>query len=82
MIWQDIVLSIGSVIFVIALIPSIMSAHKPAFTTSVLSSLVLVAFTFVYATLDLWLSAVITAFSAILWMVLAFQKSNGKKKSA
>lgn len=55
--WQDLVLTIGSLIFVIALIPSVKGRDKPTFWTSALTGSVLVTFVIVYATLDLWFAA-------------------------
>jgi hypothetical protein len=72
--WQDIVLAIGSFVFALALIPSIISKDKPALWTSLLTGSVLFVFTVTYATLSLWYATVTTAFSASLWVVLAIQK--------
>lgn len=72
--WQDIVLAIGSLVFAIALIPSLLSKDKPALLTSGSTSLVLFVFTITYASLSLWYATVTTALSAALWGVLALQK--------
>lgn len=74
MIWQDIVLAGGSLLFTVALIPSIRSKHKPALTTSVLTGSVLLLFTFTYATLELWFSAVSVCVNGLMWLTLALQK--------
>jgi hypothetical protein len=74
MLWQDLVLTIGSLIFAFALIPSVLSKDKPALTTSVTTGVVLFIFAFVYVTLSLWFSAVTTAFTGIVWSILAIQK--------
>lgn len=74
MIWQDAVLSAGSFVFVVALVPSVISKDKPAFSTSILTGGVLLVFAGVYASLGLWLSMVVTTFTAGLWLVLAGQK--------
>lgn len=72
--WQDIVLACGSLIFTIALIPSVRSKHKPALATSTITFCVLVTFTVTYATLSLWFSAASTFINSIAWLVLAIQK--------
>jgi len=72
--WQDVVLGIGSFIFAVALIPSVMSDHKPALWTSILSSVVLVAFVATYASLSLWYATFSTSLTALLWGILALQK--------
>lgn len=76
--WQDIVLSIGSLFFIIGLMPSIFTDAKPAGLTSLTNALVLSAFTVAYATLYLWFAAVTTAITAGCWMVLAVQKARAK----
>lgn len=73
--WQDIVLSIGSLVFVIALLPSVLGKDKPAFSTSLMTGLVLTIFTATYATLSLKYTTVTTGVSAALWLVLAAQKA-------
>jgi hypothetical protein len=72
--WQDIVLAIGALIFDIALIPSILSEHKPAVWTSSLTAGVLAVFAVTYASLSLWYATVTTVLASILWGVLLLQK--------
>jgi membrane glycosyltransferase len=72
--WQDIVITCGQIIFIIALVPAIKHAHKPPFSTSILNTIVLISFAFVYVTLSLWFAAVTTAVVGILWFILAMQK--------
>lgn len=71
--WQDIVLTIGQIIFIIALIPAITHKHKPPFSTGILNAIVLVTFAIVYITLSLWFASVTTGIVAVLWFVLALQ---------
>jgi len=72
--WQDIVLTTGQIIFIIALIPALKHEHKPPFSTSILNTLVLFSFAAVYITLSLWFAAFTTAAVGLLWLVLALQK--------
>jgi hypothetical protein len=72
--WQDIVLATGSLILSAALIPSVMSDHKPALWTSSLTCLTLAAFAVTYAYLSLWYAAFTTTLGALLWGVLALQR--------
>jgi len=72
--WQDFVLTIGSIIFIIALIPSVLSKDKPALFTSIITSSVLIVMAIVYFSLSLYFTAVTTFITGILWGVLAFQK--------
>lgn len=72
--WQDIVLTLGSIVFLLALVPSIKSKDKPAVATSIMTGLVLFVFAATYTTLHLWFSAATTALTGVLWLVLAVQK--------
>lgn len=72
--WQDIVLALGSFILAAALIPSVISEHKPALWTSTLTCAVLAAFAITYASLSLWYAACTTTITALLWAILAVQR--------
>ncbi|MGM0482405.1 MAG: hypothetical protein ACQEP6_00870 [Patescibacteria group bacterium] len=74
MIWQDIVLSVGQWVFILALLPSLLSKDKPALMTSVITGTVLAVFAFTFSTLALWASAVSTGAVSLVWFILAFQK--------
>lgn len=78
--WQDIVLSIGQWIFVLALLPSVFGKDKPALASSLLTGGVLSVFGFVYATLGLWSAVVATSAVAGTWFILAWQKYREKTK--
>ncbi len=80
MIWQDYVFVVGNLVFIAALIPSIVGKDKPAIATSILTSITLYTFAFSFATLSLWGSAVLTFIVASLWLTLAFQKYKITKK--
>ena len=73
--WQDIILSVGQWIFILALIPSILSkTEKPSLKTSLPTGIILIVYAGVYANLSLWISAVSVFMLALGWLVLAFQK--------
>ena len=78
MVWQDIVLSIGAWLFIIALIPSIKGKDKPPVSTSILTGSVLAVFALTYATLELWLSVLSTGVLSLAWFLLAVQKYRKK----
>jgi hypothetical protein len=82
MVWQDAVLSIGGLIFILALLPSIFGPDKPAFLTSLLNTIVVSSFMIVYLSFSLWLSAVTTGLTASMWLILAFQKYQRKDRSS
>lgn len=71
---QDLILTLGSLVFIIALFPSVFSKHKPALSTSISTGLVLFVFAGVYISLRLWFTALVTTLTGILWLVLAVQR--------
>jgi hypothetical protein len=71
--WQDAVLSVGSLLFTAALIPTIRGSTKPAFLTALVTSAVLTTFVVVYVTLSLWFAAATTALGAACWALLTWQ---------
>lgn len=74
MIWQDIVISAGQWIFIIALIPSIFSQNKPDIRTSLMTAIVLTAFSFTFFTLDLVIGGISSLGTATCWWILFIQK--------
>jgi len=77
--WQDWVISIGQFLFLVALIPSIRSAEKPALGTSLMTGIVLTVFAFTQFTLDLYFSVVSAIAIAIGWYTLAWQSYKLRK---
>lgn len=78
-VWQDVVLTIGSVIFLIALIPTILGATKPAPLTSLLTGTVLLVFAGTYATLDLPFATVTTAATGLAWLIILRQSLRSRR---
>lgn len=72
--WQDVVLTVGSLVFMVALLPSLLSEHKPAPWTSFTTATTLYVFAAVDATLGLTFTAATTALTATLWIALLIQK--------
>ena len=72
--WQDWVLTIGQIIFIIALFPSILSKDKPALQTSLLTAAVAFSIAVVYVTLSVQFAAISAALNGVLWLILAIQK--------
>ena len=79
MTWQDIIFSIGQWVFIIALIPSVVSKDKPALSSSLMTGSVLAVFAFTYFTLSLWMSGASTILVAAIWFILAIQKCRADK---
>lgn len=75
MVWQDYVISIAQIGFIIALIPSLHGQDKPAKFTSFMNSGLLGIMSFCLFTLDLYFSAA-TAFGVtVIWAMLGLQKT-------
>lgn len=74
--WQDWVIAVGQLLFLIALFPSILSTNKPSWVTSGSTGLILTVFAATFWTLDLAYSAITAALVALGWYVLCFQKLN------
>jgi len=72
--WQDVVLFVGNIVFLIGIFPSIFSKDKPSKWTSLPTAIALTSFSFVYYSLSLTLSTVLVALCALGWWVLFFQK--------
>ena len=80
--WQDIILTVCQLTFVAALIPTILSKDKPAFSTSLINAAVLCIVGTVNITLGLYGFAISVFILAIGWGILAVQKqSQNRKKS-
>lgn len=78
--WQDWIFTIGTLIFVASLIPSITGPNKPSVYTSIPSAIVLAIFSLTYISLSFWFSAIATTTTAICWSILAIQKHKITKK--
>lgn len=80
MAWQDIVITVGTLVFVIALVPALISKDKPPVSTSFVSGITILIYAFTFSTLGLWFSFVINIISGSLWLTLAWQKAKMKSK--
>jgi hypothetical protein len=74
--WQDHVIAGVQWVFAIALIPALVEKqHKPPMWTSVITALGLAIIAFAQATLGLWHSTGVCLVIALMWAVLAIQRS-------
>lgn len=71
---QDIIFAVGSITFVLALVPSLFSDQKPHFWTCWVTGTILLCFSASYYTLDLDFAAITTAANGIVWLLLAGQQ--------
>jgi len=73
MIWQDLVISIGVIIMIVAMFPSVCGHNKPAKETSLITAIVLTSYIVCFATLGLWFSCFTEAILTIMWYALFIQ---------
>jgi len=78
MLWQDWIFGVGTIIFSIALIPSVLGKEKPAISTSLSTGITLMIFAFAQATLFLWFACIASILAGFLWLTLAVQKIRSK----
>jgi hypothetical protein len=79
MIWQDIVASIASVIFIYAMMPQIIYGFKTrkgliALQFSVINIIAMTGLVVVYFSLELYAAFVMNVVLIILWIILVFQR--------
>ncbi len=79
--WQDLVLASGGALFAVALIPSVIGRSKPALSTSILNSAVLLSYVVVYTQLKLWYATFTTTLVCGLWVILGVQKFQQRKNN-
>ncbi len=72
--WRDAVFATGSIVFIVALIPTLRGRDKPALSTSLLTGGFLLAYALTYLTMDLWFSAVTTSALGASWLYLGYQR--------
>ncbi len=71
--WQDAIFTIGNIVLIAALFPSLLSKNKPALATCLLTGTTLITFALAFYTLGLWFSAITITGSSILWFIFAAQ---------
>lgn len=71
--WQDKVFSMGEIVFLTGLIPSLLSDHKPAALTSFATAIMLYGFMTVHASYKLWVTFTLTFITATIWLALGIQ---------
>lgn len=74
MIWQDIVIAVAQIFFIVALIPSITTQDKPAVLTSAMNMTLVWAISITQYTLDLWFSTITAVAIGVGHLVLFIQK--------
>jgi hypothetical protein len=72
--WQDWVFSVGGLVVLVSLLPTIRGVEKPALATSVTTFILVAIFAGTMASLHLWLSALTNALISLAWGILALQR--------
>jgi len=78
--WQDYVLTLGLIVFNLALLPVLKSKEKPPLITSVPTVVFQYAFALTFITLHLWFSAAGSFVNGTLWGILAYQVNKRPKR--
>jgi hypothetical protein len=76
--WQDYVFLVGGIIADIALVPMIFHKNKPPLMTSIPTFVIIIAYCFCYATLNLRFATIIAAITGLIWGILAIQRIRNK----
>ncbi len=71
---QECIFVLGSIIFIVALLPSVYSKNKPDTKTSLMTGTVLTVFGVTYISMDFYFAAVTSLVTAALWFTLYTQK--------
>ncbi|MBP6880160.1 hypothetical protein KBC31_00845 [Candidatus Saccharibacteria bacterium] len=71
--WQDAILAIIAYLLSAALLPTIFSEQKPAFTTCLFNAILVIAATATLGSLGFWITFSGQALLSVGWIVLTFQ---------
>jgi hypothetical protein len=77
--WQDLVVAIGSWIFVVSFIPSFIKKEYPAVSTSIITGVILLVFSSAYFTLSLPLAAISNMVTSFCWFAMAVLRIRSKQ---
>lgn len=73
MIWQDYVMGVINIVFIISLIPTLMHDEKPHWATALMTAVALYVMAGTLLTLNLWFTPFTTAVTGTEWFVLFVQ---------
>jgi len=74
MIWQDVVVAAAHIVFIFALLPSILGEHKPSPWTSLIKAIMVLLVGCTLCTLGLFFTMAVEFVLAALWFILFLQK--------
>lgn len=72
--WQDTVIAICQLLFIVAMWPTIKGKDKPALSTCIMNTVLVAVIAFCLGTLHLWFSLITATSTALLWLTLVIQK--------
>ena len=76
---QDLIISIGQIIFIVALLPTIFNKDKPPIKTSIPTGIILIVFAINFYTIELYYATMTSGINGIEWLILTYQKYKSKK---
>jgi threonine/homoserine/homoserine lactone efflux protein len=76
---QDLIISIGQIIFIVALLPTIFNKDKPPIKTSLPTGIILIIIAINFLSLTLYYSFITSGINGIEWLILTYQKYKSKK---
>jgi len=76
---QDLIISIGQIIFIVALLPTIFNKDKPPIKTSLPTGIILIIIAINFLSLTLYYSFITSLINGIEWLIIAYQKYKSKK---
>ena len=74
MIWQDILITAGTFVLSVAMIPTLRGSQKPPIASSIPTALVLASFSIAFVTMGLTASCIGAAIQSIVWSTLFIQR--------
>ena len=79
--WQDLVFTLGSLVFFASLVPTALGKEKPPVLTSLPTGALLLLFSIAYASLGLTVSAIFTVPTGLLWLFIGAQRLAARRMS-
>lgn len=77
----DTVFSVGSIVFILALVPALLHrGQSPPASTALLTGGVLTTFSVTYATLDLWYSFATSAVLSAAWLFIGLRTLTSRSR--
>ncbi|MEK6878205.1 MAG: hypothetical protein AABY22_01280 [Nanoarchaeota archaeon] len=82
--WQDIVITVCQLLFMVSVIPMITGPHKPPFISCLMTCILLIILLITFMTMNLLFVTLLTVVETVIWFIILFQvwrRDNGRSKS-